>query len=165
MEASSGYRVALRRVGPKTIAAVRARLAPGQVPAAFKRYLDQVYAARALGIQLDGQTIFVYRDAVDMPGQLDVEFGVGLTAPSTAVGNVRPVRLPAGEVATTTHCGPYSALGAAHAAVLAWCRAHSRPIAGPRWEVYGHRVEGELPRTDIYYLLVPATEAVEGPAL
>ena len=105
----------------------------------------------------------VYRDAVDEPGQLDVEFGVGITAPVTAVGDVRPVDLPVGAVATTTHRGPYTGLGAAHAAVLAWCRAHSLALAGPRWEVYGHWIEGELPRTDIYYLLRPPTEASSEP--
>jgi effector-binding domain-containing protein len=117
-----------------------------------------VYAARASGIQLDGQNIFVYRDAVDAPGQLDVEFGVGAAAPCTPVGDVRPVALPVGELAVTTHRGPYSGLAAAHAAVLDWCRAHSRALAGPRWEVYGHWVDGQLPRTDVYYLLRAAAE-------
>ena len=109
-------------------------------------------------MQLDGQNIFVYRDAPDRPGHLDIDFGVGITAPIVPVGNVRAVELPVGEVATTTHRGAYTGLGAAHEAVLAWCRAHARAPVGPRWEVYGHWTEGELPRTDIYYLLRPAAE-------
>jgi effector-binding domain-containing protein len=121
----------------------------------FKRYLDQVYAARASGIQLDGQNIFVYRDAADQPGQLDVEFGVGIAAPLVPIGNVRSVELPVGEVATTTHRGSYTGLRAAHDAIVAWCRTQSRELAGPRWEVYGHWTEGQSPRTDVYYLLDP----------
>ena len=159
MEPSSSHPVSLQRAAPRTIAAVRARLAPSQVPAEFKRYLDQVYAARASGIRLDGQNVFVYRDAVDEPGRLDVEFGVGVTEPITAVGDVRPVELPVGEVATTTHRGAYTGLGAAHEAVLSWCRAHARALAGPRWEVYGHWTDGEPPRTDVYYLLRPVAES------
>jgi effector-binding domain-containing protein len=159
MESPSSYAISLRRAAPRTIAAVRARLAPNQVPVEFTRYLEQVYAARASGIALDGQNIFVYRDAVGEPGHVDIEFGVGTTAPFAAVGDVRPVELPVGEVAMTTHRGAYAGLGAAHAAVLAWCGAHSRALAGPRWEVYGHWTDGELPRTDIYYLLRPAAEA------
>ena len=159
MESSSSYTVSLKRAAPRTIAAVRARLAPSRVPVEFKRYLDQVYAARASGIRLDGQNIFVYRDAVDAPGQLDVEFGVGITAPITPVGDIRAVELPVGEVAMTTHRGAYTSLGAAHAAVVEWCRAHSRALAGPRWEVYGHWTDGEPPRTDIYYLLRPFADA------
>jgi effector-binding domain-containing protein len=151
--------VSLQRAAPRTIAAVHARLAPGRIPLEFKGYLDQVYAARAGGIQLDGQNIFVYRDAPDQPGHLDIEFGVGITAPLVPVGNVRAVELPFGEVATTTHQGAYTGLSAAHDAVLAWCRAHSRAPAGPRWEVYGHWTEGESPRTDIYYLLLPSADA------
>lgn len=159
MAPSSDYQVSLQRAAPRTIAAVHARLAPSRIPVEFKHCLNQVYAARASGVQLDGQNIFVYRDAVDQPGHLDIEFGVGSTAPATQVGNVRAVELPVGEVATTTHRGAYTGLGAAHDAVLAWCSAYSRAPAGPRWEVYGHWVDGELPRTDVFYLLRPVAEA------
>ena len=159
MESSTSYPVSLQRSAPRTIAAVHARLVPSRIPLEFKRYLDQVYAARASGIQLDGQNIFMYRDAVDQPGHLDIEFGVGMTGPLISVGDVRPVALPVGEVATTTHRGVYTSLGAAHEAMLEWCRTHSRVPAGPRWEVYGHWTEGQVPRTDVYYLLRPAAEA------
>lgn len=159
MESSDTYSVSLQCAAPRTIAAVHARLAPRQVPAEFKRYLDQVYAARARGLQLDGQNIFMYREAVDQPGQLDIEFGVGVSAPFVPVGAVRPVELPVGEVATTTHWGSYANLGAAHDAVQAWCRAQSRAPAGPSWEVYGHWTDGEPPRTDIFYLLQPPAAA------
>jgi effector-binding domain-containing protein len=127
----------------------------------FKRHLDQVYAARASGLQLDGQNIFVYREAADQPGFVDADFGVGIKAPLAPMGNVRPVSLPVGEVATTTHRGDYAGLGAAHTAVQAWCRDHSRALAGACWEVYGHWVDGEAPVTDIYYLLQPATQPAE----
>src|SRR5437868_5710988 len=110
MEPSTTYHVSLQRAAPRTIAAVRARLAPSRIPAEFKRYLDQVYAARVNGIQLDGQNIFIYRDAVDQPGHLDIDFGVGIAAPILSVGDVRAVELPVGEVATTTHRGPYTGL-------------------------------------------------------
>lgn len=153
MDPTGTHHVSLQRAAPRTIAAVHARLAPKRIPVEFRRYLDQVYAARSSGLRLDGQNIFLYREAVDQPGQLDVEFGVGVAAPFAAVGAVRPVELPVGEVATTTHVGSYAELGAAHDAVLAWCRTRSRERAGPSWEVYGHWTDGELPRTDVFYLL------------
>jgi len=81
METSNSSPVSLQRVPSGIIAAVRARFAPGQVHVECRRHLGQVHAARGSGIQLDGQSIFVYREAVDAPGQLDVEFGVGVTAP------------------------------------------------------------------------------------
>ena len=153
MNASASYSVSLQHAAPRTIAAVHARLAASRVSLEFKRYLDQVYAARASGIQLDGQNIFLYRDTADQPGHLDIEFGVGMTPPLISAGDVRPIDLPAGDVATTTHVGAYTELGAAHDAVKAWCRTHARALAGPRWEVYGHWTEGQPPRTDVYYLL------------
>jgi hypothetical protein len=149
-----GYEVSLQEASPRGLAAVRARVPASQVAARFRTYLDQVYAAgRAGAIQLDGQNIFVYRDVDGAPGQLDVDFGVGVAAPFTPTANVVYGVTPSGSVATTTHWGDYAALGEAHAAVVSWCRGNDVALAGPRWEVYGHWREGVTPRTDIYYLV------------
>ena len=157
-DVSNGRPISLQAAAPRAIAAVRARLLIRRVPAEFANYLNQVYAAARDGtIQLDGQNIFVYRDTGGPDGEVDVEFGVGVRAPFAPSGNVTCVNLPVGEVATTTHWGDYAKLGDAHAAVIAWCRSQKRELAGPRWEVYGHWRDGEQPRTDVYYLLKPAT--------
>lgn len=158
MTLSHEYAVSVQTAAQRTIAAVHARLPIGAVPNMFRRYLDQVYAAARAGVmQLDGQNVFVYRDAPDQPAEADVAFGVGVTTPFVTVGNVEPTSLPVGEVATTTHWGRYAALGAAHHAVIDWCRMHGRRRAGPRWEVYGHWTEDESRlRTDVFYLLEAA---------
>src|SRR5690348_5097125 len=104
----------------------------------FKHYLDQVYAARPAGIQLDGQNIFVYRAVRDVKGFVDAEFGVGAKEPFTQVGSVVYTEVPSGEVATATHWGDYGKLGVAHEAVVTWCRANGRSLSGTSWEVYGH---------------------------
>lgn len=157
MTPANGYTVSIEQAARRTIAAVRAQLPAGAVPREFGRYLDQVYAAARSGaVKLDGQNIFVYRDAPAGPAEVDVEFGVGVTAPFAAAGAVEPTSLPVGEVATTAHRGSYAKLGAAHHAVIDWCREHGRRRAGPRWEVYGHWTEDESRlRTDVYYLLEP----------
>ena len=114
-------------------------------------------AARTGAVQLDGQNVFVYRNVPDLPDEVDVEFGVGITAPFLPVGPVRPTQVPIGDVAMTTHGGNYSRLGDAHAAVIGWCRTHGRGLAGPCWEVYGHWTEDESRRrTDVYDLLEPS---------
>jgi effector-binding domain-containing protein len=158
---SNSYAVSVQIATPRTIAAVHARLRCADVPNTFRRYLDQVYAASKVGaVKLDGQNIFVYRDVPDRPGDADVAFGVGVTVPFAAVGNVEATSLPVGEVATATHWGSYAGLGAAHDAVAAWCRSHGRRRTGTRWEVYGHWVEDESKvRTDVFYLLEPAASA------
>jgi effector-binding domain-containing protein len=152
---ASNYQVLLQQSTPRTIAAVRARLPVARVAAMFAGYLDKVYAAgRAGAVQLDGQNVFVYQDVPDHPGAAEVAFGVGTRAPFSAVGEVQPVELPVGEVATTTHWGPYAQLGAAHAAVVEWCRTNGHRMTGSRWEVYDHWSDDPAKlRTDIYYLL------------
>ncbi len=146
--------VSVKRVAPRAIACVRARLRSSRIPAEFGVHLDQVYAAARSGnIQLDGQNIFVYR-ATGEPGVVDAEFGVGAKVPFADVGNVVYSQLPAGEAATATHWGDYSKLGGAHAAVAEWCRANNRQLAGISWEIYGHMgPDPSNARTDVYYLL------------
>ena len=161
MTLSNEYSVSLQIAAPRTIAAVHARLSVSAVPNTFRRYLDQVYAAARNGsVQLDGQNVFIYRQLTDRPTEADVAFGVGVTAPFTAVGAVQPTPLPVGEVATTTHWGSYAKLGAAHDAVKAWCRARGLRLADTRWEVYGHWTDDEAQlRTDVFYLLEPSSSA------
>jgi effector-binding domain-containing protein len=83
-----------------------------------------------------------------------VEVGVQVTGPFAGGDGCVPSELPAGEVASTVHRGPYHLLGEAHRAVQAWCAANGRSMAGPRWEIYGDWREdpAEL-ETEVCYLL------------
>ena len=155
MESTSGHPVRVENAAPRGVAAVRARLPISDVSARFPEYLDQVYAAgRAGSVGLDGQNVFIYGGAAGPDGATEMDFGVGALGPFAPVGSVRYAALPAGEVAATTHWGDYAGLGAAHGAVIAWCRAHGRELAGPRWEVYGHWSDDPARRrTDVYHLL------------
>src|SRR5690348_8702594 len=105
------YSVTQQIASPRLIAAVHARVPVGTVSSSFRRYLDQVYAAaRAGAVHLDGQNVFVYHAVTNRPTELDVAFGVGVTAPFATVDAVEPTELPTGEVATTTHWGSYAKL-------------------------------------------------------
>ena len=150
---SAPYVVHEVTVAARPVAGVRGQVPRGRVGQEFGRYLDQVYAAgRAGAVHLDGQNIFIYREATE--DQLTVDFCVGVKAPFDAVGAVVPLDTPHGVAAMTTHYGEYGRLGEANAAILEWCRAHDRRRAGPSWEVYGHwHAETARLRTDVYYLL------------
>lgn len=152
---SAPYDVHEMIVVARPVAGVHVQIPRGRVAEEFGRHLDKVYAAaRAGAVQLDGQNIFIYRAAVE--DQLIVEFCVGVTAPFAAVGAVVPLETPHGVAAMTTHIGDYARLGEANAAILAWCRAKDRLLAGPSWEVYGHwHADPAQLRTEIYYLLQP----------
>jgi len=147
------YEVREAIVAARPVAGVRAVVQRGRVGQEFGRHLDQVYAAaRAGAMVLDGQNIFIYRDATNE--QLTVDFCVGVKERFAVVGAVLPLETPHGLAAMTTHHGDYGGIGRANAAILAWCRAHDRALAGPSWEVYGHwNADPSQLRTDVYYLL------------
>ena len=149
------YPISLQVVAPRAMAAVHACLAVDRVPALFSSYLNQVYSlARANAIALDGQNIFVYRDCA-REGEAEIDFGVGVTRPFTPIGPLEYLPLPVGEAVMTTHWRDY-ALGGAHDALVAWCKANNRRRTGTRWEVYGHWSDDPAKvRTDVYHQLEP----------
>jgi effector-binding domain-containing protein len=147
------YSVSVQHVAPRRLAVVRERMPLREVPSRFRPLLDQVYAmAKSGAIALDGQNVFVYHAG---PNNIaDVEFGVGVSNAFAPNGRVEYSEVPGGDVATTTHWGDYGALGAAHEAVVAWCRSERLALAGVSWEVYGHWTDDPSKRrTDIYQLL------------
>ena len=155
MDASTGP-VSVQTATPRGMAAVRTRLPATLVAASFRTYLDQVYATgRKTQLPLDGQNIFVYRDT-EVPNEVDVEFGVGVTSQFAPNGSIVYSELPVGEVATATHWGDYARLGETHKAVIDWCKANNRKRTGVRWEIYGHWYDDPAKiRTDVYWLLEP----------
>lgn len=158
--AGTQYEIREVPVVARAVAGVRARVPRGRVTEVFGRYLDQVYAAgRAGAVTLDGQNVFIYREATET--ELVAEFCVGVVAPFEATGAVMPLSTPSGVAVMTTHFGDYRKLGDANAALRAWCQEHGRQSSGPSWKVYGHWHEDVAQlRTDVYYLLKPEREDV-----
>jgi effector-binding domain-containing protein len=95
--------------------------------------LDQVYSVVRELDQKSWQNVMLYRD--DQPS---VEVGVLLDVPFEGDGRVVASELPAGDVATTVHRGPYEGLHDAHEAVIGWCASQGLERTGVRWEIYGH---------------------------
>ena len=121
------------------------------VPEACGTVWNALRAQHAKG----GRHVAVYLDNV-----CNVEIGAEVGVPFDGVGEVVPSSLPTGEVATTTHFGPYQGLGAAHEAIHRWCEQNDREPVRPCWETYGHWLDEwnndpSKIRTDIYYLLKP----------
>jgi effector-binding domain-containing protein len=104
-----------------------------------------------LSIQ-SGHNVFLYRDG--SRDGVSVEIGVEVASAFDGVDSVVHSMAPGGEVVSTVHVGPYSALGGAHDAIIAWCWERGLDRAGVWWELYGdwHEDVSRL-QTEVYYLL------------
>ena len=150
-----GHEVVVRNVAARPTAVVAATTWQ-EFPTLWKGLLDEVWAGlNAAGVSRGCRNVMLYLD--DVP---NVEVGVELLQPCPLTGRVTASALPAGQVATTVHRGPYTGLASAHRAVVDWCAVHDQSLAGPRWEVYGpHREDPAQLGTEVFYLLdqEPAT--------
>jgi effector-binding domain-containing protein len=149
------HEVVVETVEPELIAAVRSTVRVGEVGRAWKPALDQVWAFLHANPELGrGHNLFLYYHPSRRDDPMGVDFGVQVTRRFEPAGNVRCVETPAGEVAQTVHVGLYDQLGAAHAAIHAWCAAHGRGVGAASWETYGDWTDDPtLLETTITYLL------------
>ena len=144
------YPVSVTTAAEQPTAIVAAATTWSQFPTLWPTLLDEVYAfVRSGGATQNGHNVMLYRD--DVP---NVEVGVQVAGPFEPAGRVVPSVLPAGQVATALHRGPYDGLEEAHVAIKAWCLSHRHPLTGVRWEIYGDWREdpAEL-ETTVCYLL------------
>jgi effector-binding domain-containing protein len=144
------YKVTVRDAEARPTAVVAAATTWQAFPGLWKELLDEVWAClRAGGVDGGCRNVMLYLDEAP-----HIEVGVELHQPCPLTGRVVPSRLPAGQVATTVHRGPYPGLAEAHRAVLDWCAAQGRRPAGPRWEIYGpHRDDPAELATEVCWLL------------
>jgi len=149
----SPHVVRVEHVSSVAVAVIRRQVSPSElsrvVPECCGLAWNAVRAQHAKG----GRHVAIYWD-----GSIRLEVGVELDGPFTEQGDVVISATPAGDVATTTHFGPYGNLGSARDAVHRWVRENQRRLAGPRWEIYGHWLpewnsDPASIRTDVFYLL------------
>ena len=150
------YNIHIEQFPGRPLAVVRRQATMQQMGSVIQEACGTVWnALRARQIKGAGRHVTVYLDQV-----FNMEVGVEMDAPFSGHGEVIGCSLPAGEVATTTHFGPYQRLTDAHQAIQRWCAAHRREPVRPCWEIYGHWIDEwnsdpSKIRTDVYYLLKP----------
>ena len=141
---------------PRALAAVRASTSHQQLGADIVRLLDMVWPVLHERGVATGHNVVVYYGREG--GTMTIDAGVEAFTDFNGCGKVRSVSTPPGEVATTAHDGDYSGMARAYAALEQWCAGHGRRPAGVNWEVYGDWDDDPAKRrTDIYFLLEPAT--------
>jgi len=147
------HSVQVTTVVEQTLAAARQRTTLARVSADIQRLLKAPWDFIGMNPDLrrDGHNVAVYRNE---GAEVSVEVGVQVVRKFEPTDLVVCSRTPQGTVATTTHVGPYSELGAAHRAVQTWCKDNRRSLAGISWEIYGDWDDDPTKlRTDVLYLL------------
>jgi effector-binding domain-containing protein len=155
------YEVHVEQRSARPLAVVRRRAAAHELSKVVPEACGAVWSVvRARSIPGAGRHVAVYLD-----GQINLEVGVELEAPFGGHGDVIDSATPSGDVATTTHHGPYARLFEAQQAIRRWCARNGRALAGPNWEIYGHwqdewNKDPSKITTEVCYLLAPPS----GPA-
>jgi effector-binding domain-containing protein len=132
------YDVTIERTTECPTAVVKANTTWREFPTLWPTLLDEVWAfLRATpGLRTEGHNVMLYRhNARDV--EVAVEVGVQVTDTFEAAGRVVPSSLPAAEAAAAVHAGTPAEIGAAHAAIRAWCSTQRRAVTGLSWEIYG----------------------------
>jgi effector-binding domain-containing protein len=144
------YAVQVVTVPPIPLAVVRRTAPQSQLSQVVPAACGEVWQfVRANAVPDPDRHVAVYLD-----GAINLEVGVIVGGPFAGDGNVVASATPSGTAATTAHLGSYGQLGAAHRAILDWCAANGRALAGPNWEIYGHWTDDPARlRTDVFYLL------------
>ena len=143
--------VTVENVEERPLAVVRFRATSETLGKKIREALDESAVYKAIGPGPFGFNTFVYR--CDAEG-MDVELGVQIDRPFAETESVKRSTTPAGRVARITHTGPYSELGAANDAILAWCQVNNESPSGTSWEIYGHWNDDPAKlETDVLYLL------------
>jgi effector-binding domain-containing protein len=152
------YECSIRQVAAQPAMSVRGAATVADLSRTIGEFLTEVWShVQNHGGMLAGPPFTRYH-MVDGE-RLDLEAGLPVAAPIPTGGRVRPSELPGGEVAVTTHVGPYDGLVIAGAALATWTAAQHREAAGPNWEVYvtdpGAEPDPARWRTDIFKPLAP----------
>lgn len=147
------YPVITTNVSAHLIAAARQRTSRTNISREINRLLDAPWRLiwTTPGLQDRGRNVALYWELDDEAG---VEVGVEVVHAFADTDTVVCSQIPSGRVATTPYFGDYAGLETAHAAIVAWCKAHDEQLVGPFWEIYGHwEDDAEKRRTDVFYLL------------
>lgn len=148
------YAPAITAVAARPMAAIGARVTPGQMGHVVFGALERVHAVVRTGDYGPYWGDVVLCEGEDEHGVLDLKIGVGLARAFPGVGAVTPWVIPGGEAVQVTHMGAWSRRGAAHEAARAGAETLGRRLTGAHWEVHGSfDPVARARRTDVYYEL------------
>ncbi|GAA1061895.1 GyrI-like domain-containing protein [Agromyces bracchium] len=155
------YDVRIVEAPRRDLAVVRSRTTFAEIPAFMATAFERVAAVLGpRGLLGDGPAVGRYAEMDQATGAVTVSAGFVVDAPIAADGDVVPEVLPAVEVATTTHLGPYDRVSEAYDAIAAAMALHGRELdESMMWEEYWSPpgTPDDETRTVVFCPLRPAT--------
>ncbi len=139
------YDVTIERTSECPTAVVKVNTTWREFGMLWPALLDAVWALlrSTPGLRTDGHNVMLYRhgprEARSRSRSRSASKSPDRSGPN---GRVVPSILPATEAAVTLHVRNPTGIGAAHAAVRAWCSAQRRELTGVSCEIYGDLTRG-----------------------
>ncbi len=131
------YTIQVKRIEERPYVGIRRRVKVQEIGRALAEILPTVGTyLREIGVRPASPPITLYHAHHEAEGEFDIQGGWFLSAPIAGDDRFQAGIVPEGEVATTTHVGPYDRLGDAHSAIEAWIGRNGRSTSGPCWEIY-----------------------------
>lgn len=149
------YDVHVKQVPPQVVVTQRCHASLTELGNVMHATLAKVATSVEPPTAARGAPFAVYYNEPFQPEDIDVEMGLPVAgdAKVTESADVHRRVMSGGPVAYTTHVGPYSAIGAAYAALFAWIDRHGHERIGPPREIYvvgpGQGTKAEEYRTEI----------------
>jgi DNA-binding transcriptional MerR regulator len=126
--------VVVKKVEPLKIASVRETIPTYGEQGGLWGELEGYLATQR--VRPCGPCLTMYHDDEYKEHDVDAEVAEPIAAELRETARVRVRTLPAAEVASAVHRGPYTELGQAIEAVLKWTEANGYRIIGPEREIY-----------------------------
>jgi effector-binding domain-containing protein len=127
--------VAITHGGPIELAAIHVATTTERLPQEMGRAFEAIYGSLGRrGIDPAGPPMAIY-DRLEPP-EVGLRIAVPVAHAIAADGQVVPERLPATDLATVEHVGPYEALGTTYTQLETWLDDHGYEATGPFRERY-----------------------------
>jgi effector-binding domain-containing protein len=152
------YEVALKHVEPLTLAGLRATL---PAYSAIQPLYDELFShLTAQGAPMLG-VLALYHDTEFRERDVDAEAAIATVPGTPGSERIRVYTLPAAEVASAVHTGPYDGVHQAYTAILHWVAANGYQITGPNRELYltGPGMPGVEPEQYVTEVQFPVAKA------
>jgi effector-binding domain-containing protein len=130
------YELSVKEVAAEHIVSVRGRYRIAQLQLVVARELARVVSALlAQGLRPSGGALAIYHGWTD--DAVDVELGYPADGAFSAPGSgVVESTLPGGKVLFGVHVGPYTGIGKAYEAMMAYAEANHLVLSDTMWERY-----------------------------